>query len=76
MSGSNAVDVVKEKVNGILSKYPAIDEPLGKLAAKAKIDKAFVAIGIAVVVLLLLFTLGSGDLLMYEQFGCFIFYLL
>jgi len=56
-------EVVKEKVNGILVKYPVIDEPLKTAASKIGVDKAFVAIGICVLVpLILSFFLSFGTL--------------
>jgi hypothetical protein len=64
-TGSNMVEVVKEKVNGILAKYPVIDQPLVKMASKVGVDKAFVAIGICVLVpLSLSFFLSFGTLFM------------
>lgn len=60
---SNAIETVKEKVNGVLGKYPVIDEPLTKVANNLKIDKAFIVIGIAVSVPILLYSLLSGGTL-------------
>jgi len=60
MSGIN-VDTVKAKVNEFLEKYPIINEPLVKLADKLKFDKAFIAIGVAVLPLFIAFFLGWGN---------------
>ena len=62
---SNVIEVVKEKVNGVLAKYPVIDEPLTKLATNLKTEKAFIVIGIVLAVPILLFSfLSGGSLLM------------
>lgn len=55
------MDVVKEKVNSILVKYPAIDEPLKKVADKAGVDKAFVAIGAVAIPALFILMFGVGE---------------
>lgn len=57
---ANALDKVKEKVNGVLAKYPVIDEPLGKIAGNLKVDKAFIVIGIALAVPVLIYSVMSG----------------
>lgn len=62
MSG-NAVEVVKEKVNGILAQYPQIDEPLKKVSEKVGVEKAFIAIGALLLPVILLFSMGSGTFL-------------
>jgi len=59
MSG-NAVEVVKDKVHGLLAKHPKIDEPITKIAKKAGIDKAFVALGVALVPVIILLSMGIG----------------
>lgn len=57
---NKTIDTVKEKVNGVLSKYPVIDEPLSKVADNLKIDKAFIVIAIAVTVPVLIYSLYTG----------------
>lgn len=57
---NKTLDTVKEKVNGVLSKYPVIDEPLSKVADNLKIDKAFIVIAIAVTVPVLIYSLYTG----------------
>jgi hypothetical protein len=57
---NNALDKVKEKVNSVLSKYPVIDEPLTKVAGNLKIDKAFIVIGIALAVPMLIYSVYTG----------------
>ncbi len=61
---ANGLEVVKDKVKGVLAKYPVIDEPLTKLAEKAKVDKVFIAFGIALVPILLFCYLGSAHFIM------------
>lgn len=65
MSDKNALEVVKEKINGVLVKYPVVDEPLTKLSEKVKVDKAFIVLAIATVPLLLCLALGNAHVLMY-----------
>lgn len=60
MANKSPVDTVKEKVNGVLSKYPAIDEPLSKAADSLKIDKAFIVIAIAIAAPILIYSLYTG----------------
>ena len=60
---SNAIEIVKEKVNGVLAKYPVIDEPLTKVATNLKVEKAFLVIGAIIAVPVLLFSLLSGGTL-------------
>lgn len=64
MSDKNALEVVKEKINGVLVKYPVVDEPLTKLSEKVKVDKAFIVLAIAAVPLLLCLALGNAHVLM------------
>ena len=61
---TNALDVVKDKVNGILAKYPVIDEPLKKLSEKVKVDKVYITFAIAAVPILLILALGTGHFVM------------
>lgn len=63
MSQAQILDQVKEKVNGFLSQYPQIDKPITDLSQKVGFEKAFVAIGIVLVPILLFFALSSGDFL-------------
>lgn len=60
---NNALETVKEKVNGVLAKYPVIDEPLSKVAGNLKIDKAFIVLGIAVAIPILIYSLMNGGTL-------------
>ncbi len=64
MSEKNALEVVKEKINGVLAKYPVIDEPLTKLSEKVKVEKPFIALAIAAVPLLLCLAFGNAHVLM------------
>lgn len=64
MSGANAVDVVKEKVQALLAKHPKIDEPITKLSEKVGVDKAFVALGIALVPIIIILSMGIGHFVM------------
>jgi len=52
---------VQEKVNSLLAKYPVVDDPLKKLSAKIGVDKSFVAIAAALLPLLFIFMLGTGE---------------
>jgi receptor expression-enhancing protein 5/6 len=47
-------------VNGFLGKFPQVDQPLSQLSEKIKVDKAFIAVGIALVPILLSVVLGFG----------------
>jgi hypothetical protein len=49
-----------------LEKYPAVDEPITKLAAVfgGKVDKAYVAVALAVIPIILVLVGGVGHLLM------------
>ncbi len=55
------VENVKVKVNELLEKVPAVDEQVAKLAKKFNTEKAYIVLGAAAVLLLLLLSLGSGD---------------
>jgi hypothetical protein len=75
------IDMIKEKINGVLAKYPVIDEPLAKVATNLKTEKAYIVIGILLAVPVIIFSLVSGgSLLMYDVFSClynfFLFYVL
>jgi hypothetical protein len=62
-SGSNAAEMVKEKVNAVLDKYPVINDPLKQVSLKVGVDKAFIAIAIVVLVpMVLYFFLSAGTL--------------
>ena len=61
---SNALEVVKEKVNGILEKYPVINQPLTNLSEKVKVDKVYLTLAIAAVPILLILALGTGHFIM------------
>jgi len=63
MSSSNVIDVVKNKINSILSKYPQFDEPLSRLAGSIGVDKPILALGIVLVPLLIIFVVGVGHFL-------------
>ena len=52
---------VKVKVDELLAKVPAVDEQVAKLAKKFNTEKAYIVLGVAAVLLLLLLSLGSGD---------------
>jgi uncharacterized membrane protein YjjP (DUF1212 family) len=58
---ASAVDSVKAKINEFLAKVPVVDEQVGKIAEKAKIDKAFIVIGAAVLCFLLVVLIGGGN---------------
>lgn len=66
---NKTLDTVKEKVNGVLSKYPVIDEPLSKVADNLKIDKAFIVIAIAVTVPVLIYSLYTGGTFVIDLIG-------
>lgn len=63
MSGGNAVEVIKEKIDSVLLKYPVIDEPLTQLSEKCKVEKAYLAAGIGAAPLLILLFFGVGHFL-------------
>ena len=65
---ASPVDQVKQKVNEMLAKYPVVDEPLNKLSAKIGVEKAFIAIGALIIPLLIVFTIGTGEFIMYVFF--------
>jgi hypothetical protein len=71
------IDMIKEKINGVLAKYPVIDEPLAKVATNLKTEKAYIVIGILLAVPVIIFSLVSGgSLLMYDDFSSlYIFFL-
>jgi hypothetical protein len=54
------LEKVKEKVHSVLAKYPAIDEPLSKMATNIKIDKAFIVIAAVLALPLVIYSLYSG----------------
>lgn len=60
MSKESPIDKVKEKVNSVLAKYPAIDEPLSKFANNLKIDKAFIVLGVALALPVVFYSVYSG----------------
>ena len=64
MSANNVIEVVKGKVNEFLTSYPVINDPLTKFSAKIKVEKAYLAIGIALIPILILFMIGSGAFIM------------
>jgi hypothetical protein len=51
-------------VNEFLDKYPVINDPLIKLSEKAKVDKAFIAIALVLLPLVIMFFLGYGEFVM------------
>lgn len=57
---SNAIDVIKEKIDSVLAKYPVVNDPLTELSSKVKVEKAFLAVGIAAVPILILLFCGAG----------------
>ncbi len=65
---SSPVDQVKQKVNAMLDKYPVIDEPIKKLAAQTGVDKAFIALGALLIPVLIVFTIGAGEFVMYSNY--------
>jgi len=54
------VDHIKAKVNEFVGKYPVINDPLTKLSESSKIDKAFIAIAIALLPVLFSLLFGYG----------------
>mmetsp|Transcript_14523 Transcript_14523/g.19910 ORF Transcript_14523/g.19910 Transcript_14523/m.19910 type:complete len:172 (+) Transcript_14523:52-567(+) len=59
------VEFIKDKINSVIEKYPAVDDQL-KNATKmlgGKVDKAFVAIGSLVIPLFVIFIFGVGHFL-------------
>ena len=62
LQNGSPIDVVKEKIEIFLSKYPQVDDVLKQVSSKIGVEKPYVTIGIALLpVLLLLFAIGSGD---------------
>ena len=54
-----------------MEKYPAVDEPITKITAVfgGKVDKAYVAVALAVIPILIVLVGGVGHLLMYELYS-------
>ena len=51
-------------MNTFLEKYPKLNEPISSLADKAKIDKSFIVVALALLPILLTAALGYGEFLM------------
>lgn len=66
---TSPIDTVKEKVNGILAKYPAIDKPLTEAADKLKVDKAFLLLGAVAALPIIIFSFLSGGTLIIDMIG-------
>jgi len=61
--------MVKEKVNAVLDKYAVINDPLKKVAAKTGVDKAFIAIAIAVGVPFVLYFFLTASTFLTDLIG-------
>ena len=60
MSAADTLKVIKGKIDEILAKFPVVDEPLKKLSAKVKVEKAYLTLGLLLIPLLSILLLGSG----------------
>ena len=65
MANSNALEVIKEKVETAIKKYPVVEEPLNQISKKlGGVDRAYVALGlITIVPLILIAVMGTGNFL-------------
>lgn len=59
------IESLRDKVNGVLEKYPAVDEPITKITGLlgGKVDKAYVAVALAVIPIVIVLVGGVGHLL-------------
>lgn len=64
-ANSNALNVVKEKIEMAIKKYPVVEEPLNQLSTKlGGVDRAFIAMGVITIVpLLIISIMGTGSFL-------------
>eukprot|EP01041_Mallomonas_annulata_P007462 gene7462-15267_t len=59
MSGFD-VKKIQTKIDEFIAKYPSIDGPLSTISSQTSIDKSILAVGGALVSVLLLFAIGGG----------------
>jgi hypothetical protein len=55
------LELGKEKIHEGLKKFPQVDEKVEMLAAKVKVDKAFVALGLMLIPFIVLLSISSGN---------------
>lgn len=55
------IDKVKKRINSFLASNPKIGGPITSIAEKVKVDKAFIVIGVAALIILLAVAVGFGD---------------
>jgi len=58
------LDTVKAQVNEYLEKIPVVDAQVKNLAEKLKVEKAYVAVSILAVLLLLVYVIGGGNFIL------------